>query len=69
MFGIMILAAVIVFAAVIAIRTASFTPKPQPEITNEEFSFDKEAATEALVQLVKCKTVSYNDKSLEEKMA
>ena len=66
MFGMILLCALALFVAVIAIRTARFTPKAQPEISNEEFSFDKEAATDALVQLVKCKTISYNDKSLED---
>ena len=55
-----------VFVAVIAVRTAKFTPKPRPEISCEEISFDKDAAIDALAQLVKCKTISYNDRSLED---
>ena len=66
MLGYIILAALLVFLAVIAVRTIRFTPKPQPKISDETFDFDKEATVNALVQLVRCKTVSYNDKSLED---
>ena len=64
--ALVIFAAIAVFVAVIAIRTIRFTPKPQPEISDETFDFDKDAAVDALAQLVRCKTVSYNDKSLED---
>ena len=66
MIGYIILAALAVFVAVIAVRTIRFTPKPQPEISDETFDFDKEACVDALAQLVRCKTISYNDKSLED---
>lgn len=54
------------FVAVILVRTLRFTPKPQPEISEEAVSFDKDAAIDALAQLVKCRTISYNDRSLED---
>ena len=60
------LAVVLVFMAVIAVRTLRFTPKAQPALTGEEHSFDREATVDALAQLVRCKTVSYNDPSLED---
>ena len=66
MFGYLILAAVALFIAVIAVRTAAFTPKAQPEISEEVFDFDKAAAVDALAQLVRCRTVSSNDPSLED---
>ncbi|MBQ6891929.1 MAG: M20/M25/M40 family metallo-hydrolase, partial [Clostridia bacterium] len=66
MAGYIILGIVLVFAAVIAIRTVRFTPKPQPQLSDEEVTFDKEASLEALRQLVRCRTVSYNDHSLED---
>ena len=53
-------------AAVIAWRTLTFKPKAQPEVSNEEYAFDKEASVEALAQLVRCRTVSYNDPAQEE---
>ena len=64
--AVLILALIAVFVAVIAIRTIRFTPKPQPEISHETFDFDKELCVDALAQLIRCKTVSYNDKSLED---
>lgn len=55
-----------VFVCVILVRTLRFQPKPQPKITREELGFDRDAAVDALAQLVRCKTISYNDKSLED---
>ncbi|MEE0111394.1 MAG: M20/M25/M40 family metallo-hydrolase [Oscillospiraceae bacterium] len=66
MFGLLLLAVVIVFAAVVTVRTIRFQPKPQPEISGEEYNFDKDAAVDALAQLVRCRTISYNDHSLED---
>ena len=66
MIGYILLAALVVFLAVVAVRTARFTPKPQPEISTETHNFDKDAAVDALTQLVRCKTVSYNDPALED---
>lgn len=66
MIGYLILAAFLLFIAVIAVRTVRFTPKQQPEVSDETFPFDRDAAVDALAQLVRCKTVSYNDHSLED---
>lgn len=52
--------------AVILLRAAVFQPKPSAKRTPEDISFDKEAAVDALAQLVRCKTVSRNDPALEE---
>ena len=66
MIGCIILTALAVFVAVVAVRTMMFTPKPQPQLFTETHSFDKEAAVDALAQLVRCKTVSYNDHAMED---
>ena len=66
MIGYILLAALAVFVAVVTVRTLMFKPKPQPEISNEKFSFDKDAAVDSLAQLVRCKTISYNDHSQED---
>ncbi|MBQ8834123.1 MAG: M20/M25/M40 family metallo-hydrolase [Oscillospiraceae bacterium] len=66
MLGYLILTAVIVFIAVIAVRTARFAPKAQPQLSGETYDFDKDAAVDALRQLVQCKTISYNDHSQED---
>ena len=63
--GYVILALVAALVAVILVRTALFRPKAQPAISNEAVTFDKDAAISALAELVKCKTVSYNDPQLE----
>ena len=62
----LILAALAVFIAVILIRTVCFKPTPQPEILNDEINFDKEKSITALQELIRCKTVSYYDSSLED---
>jgi len=52
--------------AVILIRAAMFKPKPRKSISNEPVSIDKDAAVHSLAELIKCKTISYNDPSLED---
>ena len=66
MLGWIILGAFLLFVAVIMIRTLAFTPKAQPPVSDEEVTFDADAAVNALQQLVQCKTISYNDHSLED---
>ena len=66
MVGIVLLCLIAVFVFAVAYRALRFTPKPQPEQSTEVFKFDKDAAVDALAQLVRCKTISYNDKSLED---
>lgn len=50
---------------VLVIRAARFTPKSQPSSQGESLTFDTNAPVSALQQLIRCKTVSYNDPSLE----
>ena len=66
MFGYILLGLIALFFAVVLIRTLTFTPKAQPSCDGGEVTFDREAAVDALAQLVRCKTVSYNDHSLED---
>ena len=58
-------AAIVIFLAVIIIRALCFKPKPQPAVTEGEEVFDRERAVSCLQTLVRFKTVSYRDKSLE----
>ena len=55
-----------IFIGVIAARTTCFKPKPQPKTDPQPISFDKDAAVEALARMIRCKTVSYTDHSLED---
>jgi carboxypeptidase PM20D1 len=61
-----LLGAVAVFLAVLLIRAACFQPKAQPSTEAEEISIDREAAVDALQQLIRCKTVSNADPELED---
>ena len=64
--GYAILGLVVAFLAVVLIRTAMFKPKAQPPISDEKVDFDREKTVSALAELVKCRTISYNDKSMED---
>lgn len=66
MLGYIILAVIAVFIAVILVRTITFTPKAEttPEIIDWEIDGDK--AVDHLAQMIRCKTVSYDDTSLED---
>ena len=66
MIGYIILGLVALFAAVIVIRALAFKPKAQAAADPVPVEFDKDAAVSALQQLVRCKTISYNDHGLED---
>ena len=59
-------AALLVLITVILIRALRFQPKEQPKVEESEVSFDQERAVEALRTLIRFKTVSYRDASLED---
>ena len=59
-------AVVVIFLAVIIIRALNFSPKAQPKVSENEEKFDSDRAINNLCELVKCKTVSYRDSSLED---
>ena len=52
--------------AVILVRTALFRPKREETPEAEEISFDRDAAVSALAALVRCRTVSSEDHTLED---
>ena len=66
MLGYILLALVCLFLAVILIRAAMFRPKAQPVVEAEKVEFDEQAAVDALSALIRCKTISYHDHSLED---
>ena len=61
-----LLGLLVCFLAVTLIRAAAFRPKAQPPVDSEAVTFDKDAAVAALQELVRCKTISYNDPALED---
>ena len=50
-----ILGLVALFFAVVLFRAATFNPKPQPPISDESVTFDKDAAVATLAELAKSK--------------
>ncbi len=58
--------AFLIFLAVLVIRAARFTPKSGVTVIEDEEVFDKAAAVERLQKLIRFKTVSYRDPSLED---
>ena len=65
----MVLAIVAVILAVVVIRAAMFRPHPVPQKTYDKVDVDTTRAVEGLRQLVMCRTVSYDDPSLEDEAA
>ncbi len=66
MWWLIIPAALAVFIAVIILRAVNFKPKAQPALIENEEKFDGGGAVESLRALVRFKTVSYRDPSLED---
>ncbi len=60
------LAVIVVFLLIIVVRTIVFKPFETNVHDGETIEIDKNSAVEALRELVRCKTVSYNDRSQED---
>ncbi len=61
-----VLAAILVLLAVLVIRALSFTPKAGPAVQKDKVTVDTDTVIERLRTLVRFKTVSYRDPSLED---
>lgn len=61
-----LLFALLTFISIILIRTFIFKPKAQPEVLTDTVEFDGDRAIENLCELVRCKTVSYKNRELED---
>lgn len=59
-----IAAAILIFLAVIIIRAARFTPKPQPVPSEKEIPLNEQKIISDMQEMLRCKTVSYQDASL-----
>jgi len=64
--GYVILGLILLLLAVLILRALAFKPKAQPQTAGEPVSFNKDAAVDALAQLVRCRTVSNYDHTLED---
>jgi len=61
-----ILGLIALFLLALVVRALAFTPKTEVLTESEAIVFDQDAAVDALAQLVRCKTVSYNDPAMED---
>ena len=61
-----VLIALLIFLAVILIRAAMFRPVEDVRAVPDPIEFDEQRAIDHLRSLVMCKTVSYEDHSLED---
>lgn len=61
-----ILALIVIFLAVVLIRTAGFKPPVKENTEPAPVEFDKDAAVKNLQTLVRCRTVSYRDGTKED---
>ena len=66
MLWLIIPALLVLLIAVVLIRTFAFTPKANVAVQENVESFDGDKTVENLRELVRCKTVSYKDSSLED---
>ena len=64
--GWILLAAIAAFVLVVTIRTIRFRPKNQLVAEVETIQLDADRCIHNLGELVKCRTISYNDPALEE---
>ena len=62
-----ILAVIVVFLAILLIRAAMFTPHAELEPSGEKIDLDEEKIVNDLAEMIRCRTVSYNDEALIEK--
>ena len=60
------LGVIALFLGVILVRTLTFKPKKSVDVDKTEVVFDKDKAISNLQTLVKFKTISYQDSSLED---
>ncbi len=61
-----IIGALVAFVAIVALRTAAFKPKAEPQSQPQPIALDREKWIHSLAELVKCKTISYYDHSRED---
>lgn len=63
---IIVLVSILFFVAILLVRALTFTPKVNISADNREIEFDNSYAVECLSKLVRCKTVSYRNRSFED---
>ena len=61
-----IVALLLIFIAILVARAMSFKPKDNVKVIETDETFDSKKALDGFCELIKCKTVSYHDSSLED---
>ena len=61
-----VLAIIVALLAVILVRTAKFKPLPEEKAVSGDVDFDRDAAENALAELIRCRTVSNENHELED---
>lgn len=69
MLFLLIAIAILLFLAVLIVRAAAFKPIKEETIESKPEEFDKDKAISHLQALIRCKTISYRDKTLEDDSA
>ena len=62
-----IMAAVVLFFAVIIVRTVMFKPLPEPELLEQKVEIDRDKVVRDMVDMIRCKTVSNRDEALVDR--
>ena len=62
-----VLAVIVIFLAVLLIRAALFRPHPELIPSGRKWSLTRRRSLSDMVEMIRCKTVSYNDESLIDK--
>ena len=62
-----ILAIIIIFLAILLVRAAMFKPHKELKPSGGRIELDNDRIVDDMVQMIRCKTVSYNDESLIDK--
>jgi carboxypeptidase PM20D1 len=63
----MVLGIIVVWLAVVLVRAAMYKPKPELVPSQEKVELDEERIVADMQELVRCKTVSYNDDAMIDK--
>lgn len=66
MWWLIIPAVIVVFLAVLVIRALAFRPRADLVPSGDSVEYDADAAVEHLQRMIRCKTVSYSDLSLQD---
>jgi len=64
--GLAILAIIIIFIAIILIRAINFRPADEMPVQKEDNELQKEKIIADMVDMIRCKTISYTDESLTD---